>query len=553
MTHNDFMEYGDANTPSGGKGLCYENEGRGFNSMKNEFSPSRRDLFRSTGAIAAIAAGSAGAATPARETGQNIYQSIGVRPIINCKGTFTIISGSQTLPEVKKAMDEASRYYIELDELMDGVGKRLAELTGAEWGIVTAGCAAAMTHTTSACLAGTDPEKMQRLPNLQGMKSEVVIPKYSRNVYDHATRMLGVTIVEVNDPAELESAFNDRTAMVYILAGPGDEGPLGTKAVSAVAKRRNVPVLVDAAAENLTIPNIHLQRGATLVAYSGGKCIRGPQSAGLLLGDKNLAQAAWANSAPHHAFGRSLKVGKEEIMGMLTAVDMWTKRDHQREWDEWMSWLNHISEKVKTIDGVTTRVHQPESLSNHAPVLVVEWDGARLGITGDEVYKHLLDTDPRIILASGRGSRSHDMRSSISVMPYMMMPGDDKIAADRIYATLKTPPSPEPKPESSGAPANIAGVWDVEMEYKRGTAHHSLALEQNGTTVTGTHRGEYLHGDLHGGVAGDLIHFRSVQRIEGTELFYNFSGHASGDQMSGTVGLGEYGEARWTARRHKYV
>jgi len=522
--------------------------------MKNRLSPSRRDLFRSTGAIAALAAGGTGtAAAGARETGQNLYQAIGVRPIINCKGTFTIISGSQSLPEVKRAMEEASRYYVELDELMEAVGKRLAELTQADWGIVTAGCAAAMTHTTSACLAGTDPEKMQRLPNLQGMKSEVVIPKYSRNVYDHAIRMLGVTIVEVSDPAQLESAFSDRTAMAYILAGRGDDGPLGTQAVAAVARRRNVPVLVDAAAENLTIPNIHLQRGATLVAYSGGKCLRGPQAAGLLLGDKNLAQAAWANSAPHHAFGRSLKVGKEEIMGMLAAVEMWTKRDHQREWAEWESWLNRIGEKVKTIDGVTTHVRQPEGLSNHAPALVIEWDGARLGVTGHEVYTHLLDTEPRIILAGSKGRRPDQMASSVGVMPYMMMPGDDKIAAERLYATLKNPPPPESRPEPSGTLANIAGVWDVEVEYKRGSAQHSLAIEQTGSELRGTHRGEYLHGNLRGSVSGDQVSFHSVQPIEGTELFYNFSGRASEDQMSGTVGLGEYGEAQWTARRHKYA
>jgi L-seryl-tRNA(Ser) seleniumtransferase len=158
----------------------------------------------------------------------NLYRSIGVRPVINARGTFTIITGSTTLPEVKKAMDEASRSFVNMDELMDGVGKRLAELTGAEWGIVTAGCCAAITHCTASAIAGGNPERMQRLPNLTGLKSEVVVPAYSHNVYDHAVRMLGVKLVIVHEPAELEKAFNERTAMVYILAGPGDEGPLGT-------------------------------------------------------------------------------------------------------------------------------------------------------------------------------------------------------------------------------------------------------------------------------------------------------------------------------------
>ena len=158
------------------------------------------------------------AQTAVSQAAGNLYRSIGVRPVINARGTFTIISGSQTLPEVKRAMEEASRSYVQMDELMDGVSKRLAELTGAEWGIVTNGCCAAIAHTTSASIAGSNPERMQRLPDVAELKNEVIIPAYSRNVYDHAVRMVGVKIIEVKNPAELESAFNARTAMVYILA-----------------------------------------------------------------------------------------------------------------------------------------------------------------------------------------------------------------------------------------------------------------------------------------------------------------------------------------------
>src|SRR3954467_2269917 len=177
----------------------------------------RRDLFRRGGALAALQAlgGSVKRAVAAPlDIGANLYRSIGVRPIINSRGTFTIITGSQTLPEVKRAMDEGSRGYVQMDELMDGVGRRLAELTGAEWGIVTAGCCAALSHCTAAAIAGSNPERMQRLPDLTGVKNEVITPSYSRNVYDHAVRMIGVRIVEVRQPAELEAAFNDRTAMV---------------------------------------------------------------------------------------------------------------------------------------------------------------------------------------------------------------------------------------------------------------------------------------------------------------------------------------------------
>jgi len=517
---------------------------------------SRRELFQ-RGALAAAVAAVGGrirkAVAAPLEYGANLYRSIGVKPLINAKGTFTIITGSETLPEVKRAMDDASRAYVQMDELMDGVGKRLAELTGAEWGIVTAGCCAALTHTTAACLAGSDPERMQRLPNLEGLKSEVVIPAYSRNVYDHAIRMLGVKIVTVHDPAQLEAAFNERTAMVYILGGPEDDGPVGTKVVAEIAKRHNVPVIVDAAAEILTIPNVHLQRGATAVAYSGGKCIRGPQAAGLLLGEKNLLQAAWANSAPHHAFGRSLKVGKEEIMGMLAAVEMWVKRDHDAEWKEWESWLNSISTRVSQINGVTTRINQPSAdLSNRSPSLSIEWDGARLGITGEELSNFLLDTEPRVILAGARGSRPDNMSSSASIVAYMMMPGDDKVVAERLYAALSSPPKFESPVQPQGAPARIAGQWGVQLEFQRGSAAHTFFLEQEGAKLVGTHRGEFYSGDLNGTVAANTVRFRSSHQAEGTRLFYEFTGTVEGDTMGGKVNLGEYGEASWKAQRHQY-
>jgi len=517
----------------------------------------RRDLLRRGGALAAVAGtgrGLAPAAPATLDLGPNIYQSIGVRPIINCMGTYTIISGSQTLPEVKRAMEEASRHYVHLDELMEGVGKRLAELTGAEWGIVTAGCCAAITHVTAACIAGADPERMQRLPYLQGLKSEVIIPQYSRNVYDHAVRMLGVKIITAKDKVEFEAAFNERTAMVYVLAGPGDTGPMGTEALSAIARQKGVPVFVDAAAEVLTIPNVHLQRGASVVGYSGGKCLRGPQCAGLLLGEKSLLQAAWANSAPHHAFGRSLKVGKEEIMGMLAAVDMWTRRDHKAEWAQWTGWLEHISQRVRQIDGVTAEIKEPdEGLSNRSPSLSIQWDGARLGITGQELHKLLLDSEPRIIVDAARGSRPRSMASQISIIAYMMTSGDDKVVAQRLHEVLSKPPKIEAPPTPTGEPAPVAGQWEAHLEFLRGSAQRTLVLEQKGTDLVGTHHGEILSGDLRGTVAGNEVQLRTSHRYEGTRLSYAFTGKVDGDTIEGRVALGEYGEAKWTAQRHRYA
>src|SRR5260370_4867751 len=170
------------------------------------------------------------------DLGAHMHRSNGVRAVINARGTFTSITGSQTLAEVKRAMDQAWRSLVNMDELRDGVRQRRAELTGAEWGIVTAGCCAAITHFTASAIAGGNPERMQRLPNLAGLKSEAILPAYSHNVYDHAIRMLGVKLVIVHDKAELEAAFNERTAMCYILGGPGDDGPLGTRVVAEAAR-----------------------------------------------------------------------------------------------------------------------------------------------------------------------------------------------------------------------------------------------------------------------------------------------------------------------------
>ena len=229
--------------------------------------------------------------------GPNIYQSIGVEPVINCVGTYTIIGGSLERPEVVAAMHSASGFFVQYDELAFGVGQRLADLTGAEWGMVSAGCAAGIKHVTAACVTGGNPEKLIRIPDLAGFdKTEVVIPRSSRNAYDHGIRNIGVRIITVDTIEELENALNTSTAMIYLMASDETEPgqPFSLETVAGIAGKKNIPVLIDAAAEDLTVPNIHLQRGATVVAYSGGKALCGPQCAGLLLGKKDLADVGMA-------------------------------------------------------------------------------------------------------------------------------------------------------------------------------------------------------------------------------------------------------------------
>jgi seryl-tRNA(Sec) selenium transferase len=501
------------------------------------------------GGVRPEAAAAMGPLTP----GPQIYQSIGVEPIINCRGTFTIIGGSVERPEVRAAMDAASKYYVQIDELADGVGQRLAELTGAEWGMVSAGCAAGMKHVTAACVTGGNPEKLVRIPHLTGFdKTEVIIPRTSRNVYDAAVRNIGVTIITVDTPEELENAINPKTAMIYMLSDDPRPGPLPLSVVASIAQPRQIPILVDAAAEILTIPNVHLKQGATVVAYSGGKAICGPQCAGVLLGRKDLLMSAWQASAPHHGPGRDNKVGREEILGMLAAVEAWTKRDHEGEWKTWLSWLDNIGRRVSNVSGVTTAVREPEGLGNRSPSLVITWDPAQFNITGEELAEELSSTKPRIALGGGgggrRGAPPDPTQTSISVTAWMMQPGDDKVVAERIHAALAKKRSPRSTTMNAPA-ANLTGRWDVEIAFFSSKSQQALFIEQDGNWIHGSHQGDFSAKDMVGQIEGDQVKLRSSERRPGINVTFTFAGTVSGDTMSGDVFMGEYLNAKFSAKR----
>jgi seryl-tRNA(Sec) selenium transferase len=515
----------------------------------------RRDLIRRGrnigGALAAAAwlPRAETSAAPGVGDTADVYRSIGVRPLVNARGTYTIISGSLMLPEVRAAIDAAARHHVHLDELTDAIGARLATLTGAEWGLVTSGCAAALMHATAACVAGGNPDLHVRIPHLAGFaKDEVIIPKHSRNVYDAAVRAIGVRVLEVTTPAELEAALGPRTAMVYILAGPeADASPLNLGAVAVATRPHGVPILVDAAAEILTIPNVHLTNGATLVAYSGGKCLRGPQSAGLLLGRKDLVRAAWVHSAPHHGPGRATKVGKEEAIGMLAAVEAWVKRDHDAEWKRWTANLDLIANRVSTIDGVTTTIVQPEGLSNRTPTLKVWWKREQFGITGDDVARTLLETEPRIALFAA--VTTDPSKTGVSVTPYMLSPGEDKLVGDRLHSLLSGGARGTATRRAAPA-ADVTGLWDVHITYAAGSSTHTLFLRQRSQAIDGAHQGDFVSRDLTGTIDGDTVRLRSTYtERHGDALTFTFSGKVEGDTMAGTLDMGEYLTASWTANR----
>jgi len=408
-----------------------------------------------------------------------------------------------------------------------------------------------LTHATASCVAGGNPDLHVRIPNLAGFaKDEVIIPRHSRNVYDAAVRVVGTRVIEVDSVAGLDAALGPRTAMIYVLAGNGaDRSELNLKVIAQHANPKGVPILVDAAAEILTIPNVHLQNGAALVAYSGGKCLRGPQTAGLLLGRKDLVRAAWVHSAPHHGPGRAMKVGKEEAIGMLTAVEMWVRRDHDAEWKQWMAWLDHISRRLTKIDGVTTTVTQPDGLSNRTPSLRVWWDPQRLGLSGETIVRTLVETEPRIALAAGRRP-GPPLEMGVSVTPYMMSPGDETIVAERLYALLTNRSLRDPVVETSAPAVDLTGRWNVRVEYAAGSSTHVLHLRQTGNAIDGTHQGDFVARDLAGTIGGSEVRLRSNHPgRSGDSLSFTFTGNASLDEMSGDLDMGEYLGAKWSARR----
>ncbi|MCB0668311.1 MAG: aminotransferase class V-fold PLP-dependent enzyme [Saprospiraceae bacterium] len=520
----------------------------------------RREILRHLSAIPLVSAlphdtlsrklqGKEGSLNEAVEAGENIYDTIGVETIINCRGTFTILGGSVERPEVSKAMEAATGYFVQYDELAYGIGKRLAEITQTEWGMISAGCAAGLKHVTAACVTGGNPEKLILIPNLAGFeKTEVIIPRRSRNVYDHAIRNIGITVVTVETPEELASAINDRTAMIYIVTGPSNEEgePLSLEAIAEIAKPKGIPILADAAAEDLTIPPVHLARGATIVAYSGGKAICGPQCAGLLFGDKDILMAAWQASAPHHGPGRDNKVGKEEMLGMLAAVEAWTKRDHQAEWNRWLSWLDLIDKKLTAIDGVTSEITQPRGLSNHAPVLHVKWNADKFGFSGEDVAEEVARNKPRIAI----GSRSRDDMTSINITPNQMQPGNAEVVAERLHKILS-----EKKLKSkklNPATATLSGHWNLEIEYFTSKSHHSLFLNQDGNWITGKHATDYGLVDIIGMLDGDDLKMKSNFRKPGDGVAFLFTGKATDSKLNGSILLGEYLTAKFTATRTEY-
>jgi uncharacterized pyridoxal phosphate-dependent enzyme len=368
--------------------------GHGFHNRTNH----RRSFIKFLAAaplfvtIASRSFASTVAATTRGAISADVYTRLGVRPFINARGTWTYLSGSLELPEVRRAVEDASQHFVDMFELQRGAGKRLAELSGAESGMVTSGSAGAMALATAACIAGSDPNNVWQLPDTTGLKHEVVMLG-GRSAFDNAIRLAGGKLVLAHEVEELQAAINDQTAMVYTTWR--DDRLL--KALE-ITRKAEVPMLLDDAAgippfENLTR---YAKMGVDLYCFSGGKGLCGPQCSGILLGRKPLIDAALANNNPWEgAVGRSLKVGKEEIVGILAAVDYWSHADLGALNEQWRSRVERIAKLVETVPGVTTSIEIPKE-GNSYPTLTVTWDEKQFGLTVAQCDQHLREGEPRI-------------------------------------------------------------------------------------------------------------------------------------------------------------
>jgi L-seryl-tRNA(Ser) seleniumtransferase len=370
----------------------------------------------------------------------NVYGELGVPTVINGQGTMTVLGGSLMRPEVEAVMALASRHFVSIPDLEVAAGKRIAEmlkLPANYSAIVTSGAAAAMQSGLAGILTGDNRKFIEQIPDLTGMKSEVIIQRSHRNPFDHQLRTTGVKLVVIETREDLRKAVNSQTAMMHFSNFANSEGQIKVDEWVKLGKELNVPTFIDAAADTPPVSHLwdYANMGYDLIAFSGGKAIRGPQCAGLLIGRKDLVAYALLNNSPHEdTIGRSQKVGKEEIVGMVKALECYLKQDHDALAKEWQSRLELVSQKITTLPGVTTSYFVPD-LANHVPHMEIKWDSSRIKLAPHDALATLRNSKPSIVLST---SEKHGAeREGLTMNSFMLQPGEDAIIADKLYDLLK--------------------------------------------------------------------------------------------------------------------
>lgn len=400
--------------------------------------PSRRREFLTSLSTLPLIGGlfACGGSTPtaATATGRQYLAELGVKPVINGAGAYTMFTGSLMQREVIDVIDQTSKSFVRLDELHDRVGEKIAALVGSEAAMVSSGCFGAMTCGTAACLTGTDPDKIVQIPDLTGMKSEVIVQKSHRFLYDHAVRNCGITMIEIESLADFNAAVSEKTAMMWFLNKRDPDGQIKHEQWVELGKKHGIPTMNDCAADVPPVENLtkYNKMGYDLVAFSGGKGICGPQSAGLLFGRKDLIQAARLNTYPNSdALGRGLKVNKEEIVGMWVALENYLNRDHKADWKEWERRAALISEKASAVEGVKAETFLPQ-IANEVPHVRISWDESAVAMKPYEVLEKLRAGEPSIeLVPKGKNAESLEIAS------WMLQDGEAEIVADRVAAVLQ--------------------------------------------------------------------------------------------------------------------
>jgi len=373
------------------------------------------------------------AEAPTPTVKRDLFKELGIRTFINAAGTYTAMTGSLMHDFVVDTISEASKEFCMLDEVQDKVGEKIAALVHSEAAVVTSGAFSAMTLGLAGILTGMDQKKVEQLPQLEGtgMKSEVICQRSHEIVYNHALKNTGCKVIYIETREELEAAISHRTALLHFLNIQADKGKIMHEEWVAIGRKYNIPTSIDIAADVPPVSNLWKfnDMGFSFVALSGGKAIRGPQSAGLLMGKKDIIAAARLSMPPRgFNVGRGMKVNKEEVLGMYMALESFINQDHDKEQKIWEAAIAHIEGAVKTVDGVTTSVVVP-TLGNVTPTLHMNWDINKVKLSGKDVQEKLRAGNPSIEVADVR-------ESSIAVTAWMLKPGQEKIVAKRLREVL---------------------------------------------------------------------------------------------------------------------
>jgi uncharacterized pyridoxal phosphate-dependent enzyme len=364
----------------------------------------------------------------------NVYEELGITTVINGQGTMTVLGGSLARPEVEAVMALAGQHFCSIPDLEVAAGKRIAEMLRLPEGytaLVTSGAAAAMQSGLAGILTGNNPKFIEQLPDLTGMKSEVIIQRSHRNPFDHQLRATGVKLVVIETVDELRKAVNSQTAMMHFSNFANAAGQIKVDEWVKLGKELNIPTFIDAAADTPPVSHLwdYANMGYDLSAFSGGKAMRGPQCAGLLIGRKDLVANALLNNSPHEdTLGRCAKVGKEEIMGMVKALELYLKEDHEALNKEWQRRLESISTQITRIPGVTTAFSVPD-VANHVPHMSINWDAGSIKLDPKDASKQLRGGKPSIVVeshANGLGMNS-----------FMLQPGEEKIIAEHLVQLFR--------------------------------------------------------------------------------------------------------------------